>query len=186
MNSNILAEGNEFNPDSASLSFHGFIVQAPASESWKILEQTKFNLTLSRYGSNRYETYGAKVAIMQTREKYSDDQIFNKMKSKFLLRERTEFKDRYKILLNDSTTTNEKETFCMSFYSKARDYKPSKKPDDISFLITETIERIYRHPYDSKIFISTGFSQRFVPNESEKDFKAQAQRFLDSIKMEPF
>ena len=153
----------------------------PAEGDWYIADETEFQLYLASGKKNEYETFGAKIEILNSKKPYSNEEAYELMRSRFLSEEKTKYRDRYKIIDSNSSHSIEKDTFCIKLYSKVRDYKPSKKPSDVNFLIMETLERICRHPKDTSKFVIIGFSQRSVPNKITPGFSEKAEQFFGNI-----
>ncbi len=174
---------NNFTPikdKSKSYRVYNVSYNIPADGEWYFGDKNDFKVILTSGKEGSFETYVAKIEVMHAGS-LSDDDAYELMQKRFLSEEKTKYRDRYEIMDNSTSKSHERDIFCIKLYSKVKDYKPSKKPTGVDFLIQETLERMCRHPKDPTKFVVIGFSKRSEPNKIATNFREKADDFFNNI-----
>ena len=91
---------------------------------------------------------------------------------------------RYKIVKEDIKLDNKFGEYSVSNYSVIEDHGARQlSGTDVPYLLMETFNYTFIHPYNKKLIISVIYSQRGKSDELDKDFMEKAKAFIDGIEL---
>ena len=92
---------------------------------------------------------------------------------------------RFENLINEEVFSTEKDTPSIRYHTKYKDFGATNLPSGASYLVTEDIGIMCRHPDNKNVGVTITLSQRSLPEDAIENFEALANDFIKNAEFVP-
>lgn len=164
------------------IKIEGVSLLPPQGDGWSFIKEHDGSIRFAKSGKTKDQSIIGAVVLFKVPDLKSKEdflKLVSEQRSKNSQGPR-------EVLLNKTVLSDEKGEFCVRGHTITREFKPKNLPVTSDFLLMENIDINCRHPYDKRIAVHIGFSQRTLPNNPFKDFESEANEFIKNVILIPF
>jgi tetratricopeptide (TPR) repeat protein len=165
------------------IDIEGVSILPPQGDGWYFRKEHDGSIRFVKSGKTQDQSLVGLVVLSMLPDCNTKEEFLNIVSEQ---RARNSQNPRFEIILNDEVLSDEKDNFCVRAHTTVKDFKSKNLPATAGFLLMENIDLICRHPFDKRIAVTIGFSQRALPNNEFRNFESDANEFIKNVILIPF
>lgn len=171
--------------DNTSERFYrkGFSILAPQESGWQVKDGYRQKVSFFKKDAAARSSYVVLAYSVDHPLSFESEKEYEMLMGK--LRLAMEFRPKQNVFLEKKVSlAPDIGKFCLKSYSKMKDFGKKGKGSD-SYMLMENFGMICLHPDDKNQLVNFALTYRYPPGAKDQDIKAQAERILAGLKMEP-
>jgi hypothetical protein len=160
----------------------GLTLLPPQEAGWAYKKVSPARTQFGRVGTKNGQSL-AGLVVMSKLPNIGSKEEFMKVVSE--QRSRNTGNPRFENLINEEVFSTEKDTPAVRYHTKYKDFGATNLPPGASYLITEDIGIMCRHPDNKNVGVTIALSQRSLPEDAIENFEALANVFIKNAEFIP-